>query len=404
MHAHNFAHCGVHVDTITFALYTLNPCHHTTQGLLLYTSSKWPTLIEAVEGKGMCAYRYMYICTGTGTFALPPSAMASPTTTTKGKGASATKKMVGGMKELWQMAKKDFTENSRELKQDFIGIFEAAKIKRPAPKDPKLPASLLIHQAVNEDVGGELLTKYKEEWSLIHRQTEEASQASATLSSDLTEMHRSIHHTHSIISACCMEFKQLPEVVQAIETTREKVQELGGLLGKLEESIAEYSRVRAELEAVRRKGSLKIQYDKQSGKMERELQRLQEVLTEELRLKEGTEKEIESEKVAERQQTFQDMFQQQMADYRETGSIERAIGGRSGASQLEDVTIEDTDGTASLNEFLSDVDDVMPSEESDRSRDTDDDETPGEASHDPGNQSRDIPTGDREESVSSPMS
>ena len=288
------------------------------------------------------------------------------------------------MKELWKIAKKDFTENSRDLKQDFMMVVEAAKIKRSAPKDQKLPTSLLVHQAVNVDVGSELLTKYKEEWGLIHSEIEEASQASATLNSDLMEMHRSIQHTHSVISACCAEFKQLPEVVQAIENTREKVQELGKLLGKVEQSIVEYSRSSSELEAVRKKGSLKIQYNKQSATMERELQRLREVLAEERRLKEGTEKEIESEMVAERQQAFQDIFQQQMADYRETGAIERAIAGGADSTQLEDIVIEDTDGTASLNEFLSDVDDVMPGEEShDGSHDSDDNvEVPSGESHD----------------------
>ena len=52
-----------------------------------------------------------------------------------------------------------------------------------------------------------------------------------------------------------------------------------------------------------------------------------------------------------------------MAEYRQHGMVERPITdelgeekgrGRSG-SQLEDVIIEDEDGTASLNEFLSDV-------------------------------------------------
>lgn len=322
----------------------------------------------------------------------PSGAMASQTASARAK--RTTKKMVGGMKELWHIAKKDFTENSRELKHDFVGMIEVARKKLPsaAPKDPKPPASLLMYQAVNVDVGGELLTKYKEEWSVIHRNTEEAAQTAATLNSDLTEMHRSTQYTHTIISDCCTEFKQLPDVVQAIETTREKVQELGQLLAKVEESIAECGRVRAELETMRRKGSLKIQHDKKRGKMEREIQQLEEALAEEQRMKDGIEREIEGQKVAERQKTFQDMFQQQMAEYRETGSIERAIGtegGRSGSAQLEDVVIEDSDGTASLNEFLSDVDDVTPSD--DRSHDTDEEEVPSDddESHDPGGLSHD---------------
>jgi hypothetical protein len=286
---------------------------------------------------------------------------SSPTTTGKSRGAAATKKMVVGMKELWTLAVKDFTENSRELKQDFVGMIEAAREKMPAgaPKEPKMPSSLLVHQAVNLDVGGELLSNFKEDWGLIHRRTEEASRVSVSLDGDLCEMHRGVQYTHTIISDCCKELKQLPEVVKAVETSREKVRELGQLLEKVEESIAEYARVRAKLEAVRKRESLKIQHERQRGRTERELQRLKDTLAGEKRLKEGVESEIETEKAAERQKTFNDMFQQQMADYRETGSIDRSIGAPIGTVQLEDVMIEDTDGTASLNEFLSDVDDVI---------------------------------------------
>ena len=312
--------------------------------------------------------------------------MATPT---KPKGTAATRKVMGGVKELWNIARKDFAENSRELKQDFVGMIEAARVKMPSgsPKDPKIPVSLLVHNSVNVDAGGELLSKYKEEWGTIHSRTEEASRASGSLNATLSDMHRSIQYSHAIITDCCTEFKQLPEVVGAIETTRERVQELGQLLGKVEQGIVEYARVQAELEAARRRESLKIQHDKRRGKMERELQRLREELGEERTLKEGAEREMEAVKAAERQQTFQDIFQQQMADYRETGSIDRAIGTPTASLDsvpLEDVTIEDTDGTASLNEFLSDVDDVIPDEES---HDTDNEET--EVSHDPGSRSHD---------------
>ena len=250
-------------------------------------------------------------------------------------------------------------------------MVEAAREKMPSggPKEPKMPSSLLVHQAVNLDVGSELLSKYKDEWGLIHQRTEEASQASVSLDAELRDMHRGIQYTHTIISDCCSELKQLPEVVKAVETSRERVQELGQLLQKVEESITEYARVKAELDAVRKRESLKIQHERQRGRLERELQRLQDTLAEEKRLKEGVENNIEMEKAAERQKTFDDMFQQQMADYRETGSIDRAIGQPVGTVQLEDVMIEDTDGTASLNEFLSDVDDVIE-ESHDQSHDS----------------------------------
>lgn len=303
--------------------------------------------------------------------------MASPSST-KARSVAAGRKVVGGMKELWYSAKKDFTDNSKELKHDFAELLEVARMKRSSPKDPKQP-TFLLNQAVNVDAGAELLTRYKEEWSLIHRRTEEASQASANLNTELQDLHQSVSRSHALISDCWKEFKQLPEVIQALEVTKKKVQELGQLLGEVEGSIMECGRVQAELETVRRKDSLKIQFGKQSNKMEKELEHLQETLSKEKRQKGEVEREIESQKVQERQLAFQEMFQQQMADYRETGSIERAIGVEErerSTSQLEDVVIEDKDGTVSLNEFLNDVDITA------------DEESPG-GSHEPGSKSHD---------------
>ena len=303
--------------------------------------------------------------------------MASPSST-KARGVAAGRKVVGGMKDLWHLAKKDFTDNSKELRHDFAELLEVARAKRSSPKDPRQP-TFLLNQAVNVDAGAELLTRYKEEWSLIHRRTEEASQASADLDTQLQGLHCSVAQSHTLISECWKEFKQLPEVIRALEVTKKKVQDLGRLLSEVEDSIVECSRVQAELETVRRKDSLKIQFGKQSVKMERELEHLQETLSKEKRQKGEVEREIENQKVQERQQAFQEMFQQQMADYRETGSIERAIGVEErerSTSQLEDMVIEDKDGTASLNEFLSDVD-ITAEEES------------PEGSHEPSSKSHD---------------
>ena len=63
-----------------------------------------------------------------------------------------------------------------------------------------------------------------------------------------------------------------------------------------------------------------------------------------------------------------------MAEYRQHGMVERPIteevrGKERSGSQLEDVIIEDEDGTASLNEFLSDI--PVESETADTAETTD---------------------------------
>ena len=287
------------------------------------------------------------------------------TSKAKARSAAATKKMVGGMKDLWQLAKKDFTDNSKELKQDLVDLLDVAKVRRANARDAKL-STLLASRAVNPDAGGELLTRYKEEWSLVHRRTEETSRATAALDAELQSLHGTVSQSHVIITASWKEFKCLPDVVKALETTREKVEELGKLLGEVEKNIVECSRTQAELDTARKKGSLKVQQVKKTATMERELQHLQETLEREKKRKGEMEQAREGVKVRERQKAFQEIFQKQMAEYRETGSIERAIGAEDrerSSSILEEVVIEDQEGAASLDQFLHDIDIAVGKEE-----------------------------------------
>lgn len=268
----------------------------------------------------------------------------------------ATKKVVAGMRDLWTAAKSDLTTNTKELKQDFKGMLEVARSAKKGPRETK-PLSLL-ELSVNHDAGGELLTHFKEEWSGIHKRTMEASETVVKLDSELQSIQKSLSQSHSIISNCREEFSHLPDAVKSVETVKEKVMELGKLLQQVEDSITEYSRVTAQLEMERKQHSLRIQFERHQELAEQEIRRLEGVLAAEKKAADERQRGIETRKIQERQQAFQDIFNKQMADYRKKGEIERPIGAESrerASSQLEDVVIEDEDGTASLNEFLSDV-------------------------------------------------
>ncbi len=274
----------------------------------------------------------------------------------RGRSRRVVDTMKGVGKGLLLAAKEDLTANSQGLKQDFKDLVDIAKSKRRAARVAKITA--IMDLSVNPDAGGEVLTQYKEEWAAIHTRTDKSSLEAEKMDENLHSIEDQFSRAHAIISSSCNEFSTLPEVVKAVETSAEKVSEIGKTLREVEESIIEYSQVTAQLENERKKHSLKIQFRRQSDKGEEERRRLERILQEEQRLTTEMETAIASQKVHDRQKTFQDMFDQQMADYREKGEVERPIGvderERSG-SHLEDVIIEDSDGTASLNEFLSDV-------------------------------------------------
>ena len=269
------------------------------------------------------------------------------------------KKMAAGMKELWNYAKKDLTGNSQELKQDLVDILEYAK-SRNAKRKMAQKGVGSIDLAVNKDAGAELLTHYKDLWADIHLDTEQNSKMATKVALDIQKVDRSVSQCHLIIGRCCDEFSQLPEVISSLENVQKKVESICEQIREVEESLVEYSRVAAELDCERKKHSLRIQHERHCAEQEAKVEHLRDLLADEQRLTDQAKVDFAKHELAERQQTFQDMFNQQMSEYRQHGLVERPITeeskGRSG-SQLEEVVIEDEDGNASLNEFLSDIPD-----------------------------------------------
>ena len=267
------------------------------------------------------------------------------------------KKMAAGMKELWDFAKKDLTGNTQELKQDFIDILEYAK-SRNAKRKMAQKGVGSIDLAVNQDAGAELLTHYKDLWADIHCDTEQNSKMATKVALDIQKLDRSVSQSYLIIGRCRDEFSQLPDVISSLENVQRKVENICEQIRNVEESLVEYSRVRAELDSERKKHSLKIQHERRCADQEAKVEHLRDLLADEQRLTDQAKVDFANKELVERQQTFQDMFNQQMAEYRQHGMVERPITeetkGRSG-SHLEEVVIDDEDGTASLNEFLSDI-------------------------------------------------
>ena len=279
------------------------------------------------------------------------------------KGSLAAKKMAAGVKNMWDYAKRDFTENAPQVKQDFMDMLDYAKHKSQMLKRPSLPGPAEINtqleRSVNIDVGGDLLTHFKEEWSAIHFATHNSGVEATRLDSEIAQICDSLSQGHTIIQRCHDEFSQLPETITAIQETQNKVNSLGELLQKLEESITEYARVKSQLESERKLHSIRIQYEKHCVEGDSKVEQLKNILAHERQETIDQKKKLATRQLQERQNTFQSMFNEQMAEYREKGSVERPISGedpreRAGSS-LEEVVIDDKDGSASLSDFLSDV-------------------------------------------------
>lgn len=286
----------------------------------------------------------------------------------------AKAKVAGGVKAVWTAA----TENPHTelLKQDVMDVLEIArsKVKR-APSSTETKATVVsskIEPRVNPDVGAELLSHFKTQWGEMHQSIEETSESASTMDFDLKTLHQSVARSHAIIRSCAEEFGRLRHVVEALDEAQSKVEAIGDLMRKVEDAIHEYSLAKVELEAERQNHSLTRQHEREISGNRNKVEHLRKVLQNEQQLSLDLKHKIENKELKERQMAFQEMFDKQMADYRTRGEVVKPISEirERSQSQLEEVVIEDKDGTASLHEFLSDV--VLDDTEENRDNDNDD--------------------------------
>lgn len=214
------------------------------------------------------------------------------------------KKMAAGMKELWSFAKKDLRGNTQDLKKDFVDILEYAKSKSAKRKITQKGVGSM-DLAVNQDAGAELLTHYKDLWADIHSDTEQTSKMATKVALDLQKIDRSVSQSHLILGRCQDEFGQLPEAINSLDEVRKKVDKICEQIRQVEDSLVEYSRLRAQLDCERKLHSLRIQHERHCSEQEAKVEHLHDLLTQEERLSEQARVEVANQELAERQQTFQ---------------------------------------------------------------------------------------------------
>jgi hypothetical protein len=223
---------------------------------------------------------------------------------TKRDQKAMAKKMAAGMKELWSFAKKDLKGNTQDLKQDFVDILEYAKNKSAKRKITQKGVGS-VDLAVNQDAGAELLTHYKDLWADIHSDTEQTSKMATKVALDLQKIDRTVSQSHLILGRCQDEFGQLPEAVNSLDEVKRKVDKICEQIRQVEDSLVEYSRLRAQLDCERKLHSLRIQHERHCSEQEAKVEHLRDLLTQEERLSDQERLQVANQELAERQQTFQ---------------------------------------------------------------------------------------------------
>jgi len=268
-------------------------------------------------------------------------------------------KVIGGIKNIWSKTKDDFKTGSLELKSEFKDLLQTAKTSaKTVAKKATKNRNVAEYAYLNYNTGGRLLAHFQEQWAEMHESTAENSVLATSLNRKLQELVKVYKDRHKGVEDFYKEFQGLPALLKSIEQVKENVEEVGATVEKVEQSLKELEYSCALLENARKKGVMRVRYEGFIQEKEEEVAKLQKQIDAEKEAIEQKNEEINMDSARERQQTFEDMFNQQVTEYKSKGRVERPISMGSDTivfERLGDIEIDDVDGKQSLSEFLDDV-------------------------------------------------
>ncbi|XP_026806226.1 dysbindin protein homolog [Rhopalosiphum maidis] len=205
---------------------------------------------------------------------------------------------------------------------------------------------------VNYDAGADLLHKYQTEWNQLHLLAED----NAHKAEEVNEMISLLHHQMSeqwkkmdTITSC---MDSMPQLVKSIENAMKDMENIKLLINDVEHQLLKLDDVVEEQELQEQMLNERFQLAVYRSKKLKELETISGELEADHKEKVADLEQKINIKLKERQEIFNQVFQQDMRQYIISGMIPvmKSNGGRDEVS-LEDIEIEDD--TDALDELLN---------------------------------------------------
>ncbi|XP_050546625.1 dysbindin protein homolog [Daktulosphaira vitifoliae] len=205
---------------------------------------------------------------------------------------------------------------------------------------------------VNFDAGADLLHKYQTEWNQLHLLAEDNSHKAEEVSELIGVLHHQMNKQWKQMDIMTSCLKSVPTLVNNIENAIKDMDCIQKLIINVEHQLLKLEDIVEEQELQEQMLNERFQLAVYRGKKLKELEETSNILeAEHIEKVEELEKKINI-KLKERQEIFNQVFQQDMRQYIISGIIPvmKNNSGRDEVS-LEDIEIEDD--TEALNELLN---------------------------------------------------
>uniref|UniRef100_A0A1B6E5N0 Dysbindin n=2 Tax=Clastoptera arizonana TaxID=38151 RepID=A0A1B6E5N0_9HEMI len=209
-----------------------------------------------------------------------------------------------------------------------------------------------VRPPVNFEAGGDLLNKYQNEWSDIHKICEENAGNAQKLDTAIGNLHKSIEKEWNSMTRLTNNLSCLPQVIQKTEEIIEDIGKFHSLLLEVEDSLIRLTDINETQQLQEKFVEGRFQLALYREKKLNQLENVRAQLTDEHRTKIFQKEKIMEGQQKEKREIFDEAFKEDIEKYKETGSVPKIEIQLKEGPSLEEVVL-DMDASA-LDELLND--------------------------------------------------
>ncbi|KAK3927881.1 Dysbindin protein-like protein [Frankliniella fusca] len=211
------------------------------------------------------------------------------------------------------------------------------------------------YKSVNINAGAELLHKYQSEWHENHQLAEENAAKAQTIDEIIGGLYVNFEKQWVNISQLTTSMAGVPQIISSTQSLMEQLGNLQEIFDEVEHNLLQLEDIIETQEHQERQLDHRFQLALYKEKKLQELERVREKLVKEYAEKMSNHERHQSQTLKERQETFGQVFQEDLEQFKQSGKLPVSpVKVSQPGPSLEEVTLDDD--TVALDNFLSEGD------------------------------------------------
>ncbi|XP_023274344.1 dysbindin-A-like [Seriola lalandi dorsalis] len=248
--------------------------------------------------------------------------------------------MFENFRERLHMVQQDFTTGLKTLGDKS----RDTKIKRRPRFEESLP---------HFSAGLEILSRYEENWFLLHKRTKDCAQAAEAVDGDIVMLSAHWERRRTALTQLQEQLRSLPAFISELDAITANIAHLEGDFEEMESRLVYLETLCCQCEQQTVKQHHINQLEAYKKKKRRELEALEVELNSEHAQKVAEQEQAQQQKLRERQKVYEEAFHQDVEQYLSTGYLQHREQTGADVSVLDQMTVTNISDEEALDDFLN---------------------------------------------------